>query len=126
MRLVDTSAFIEWLTGSSTGEAISRHLPPREEWLVPTIVQLEIGKWLAREAGEEKADRVTAFTQMCVVADLDTETALSAAEYSRLHKLATADAIVYATARAHAADILTCDSHFEGLDGVTLIRKAAP
>lgn len=126
MRLVDTSAFIEWLTGSSTGEAISRHLPQREEWLVPTIVQLELSKWLTREAGEEKADRVTAFTQMCVVADLDTETAISAAEFSRLHKLATADAIVYATARAHAADILTCDSHFEGLDGVTLIRKTAP
>jgi len=126
MRLVDTSAFIEWLTGSGTGEDIASHLPQREEWLVPTIVQLELSKWLTREVGEEKADQVIAFTQKCAVADLDTETAISAAEFSRIHKLATADAIVYATARAHAADILTCDSHFEGLDGVTLIRKCAP
>lgn len=126
MRLVDTSAFIEWLTGSSTGESVVPHLPRREEWLVPTIVQLELSKWLTREAGEDKADQVIAFTQMCVVADLNTETALSAAEISRTHNLATADAIVYATARAHAADILTCDAHFDGLEGVTLVRKLVP
>jgi predicted nucleic acid-binding protein len=79
-----------------------------------------------REAGEEKADQVIAFTQMCVVADLDTETAIAAAEICRVHRLATADAIVYATARAHAADVLTCNGQFNGLDGVTLIRKPVP
>ena len=66
-----------------------------------------------------------AFTQMCVVVDLDTETTLSAAEICRVHKLATADAIVYATARAHAADIVTFDGHFDGLDGVKLVGKPA-
>jgi uncharacterized protein len=126
MRLVDTSAFIEWLTGSGTGEEVASHLPQRDDWLVPTIVQLELAKWMTREAGEGKADQVLAFTQMCVVADLDTETAISAAEFCRTHKLATADAIIYATARARGADILTCDSHFEGLEGVTLIRKHGP
>ena len=126
MRLVDTSAFIEWLMGSRTGEDVATHLPQRNDWLVPTVVQLELSKWLTREAGEEKADQVIAFTQMCVVADLDTETAISAAEICRVHKLATADAIVYATARVHSADIVTCDAHFEGLDGVTLVRKRVP
>lgn len=126
MRLVDTSAFIEWLAASATGEDVAAHLPPRDTWLVPTIVQLELSKWLTREAGEERADQVIAFTQMCVVADLDTETALAAAEISRNHKLATADAIVYATARARGADVLTCDTHFQGLEGVTLITKRSP
>lgn len=123
MRLVDTSAFIEWLMASTTGDEVATHLPPREAWLVPTIVQLELSKWLTREAGEDRADQVIAFTQMCVVADLDTETALAAADISRSHKLATADAIVYATARARGADLLTCDAHFENLEGVTLITK---
>jgi hypothetical protein len=27
MRLVDTSAWIEWLIGSPTGEAVTTHLP---------------------------------------------------------------------------------------------------
>lgn len=124
MRLVDTSAWIEWLVDSPTGRAIATELPPRGQWLVPTIVQLELAKWLAREVGEDKADRVTAFTQVCVVADLDTATALSAAEMCARHKLATADAIVYATAVAQGADLLTCDSHFQGLPGVTYMAKA--
>ena len=98
-------------------------LPAREGWLVPTIVQLELAKWLAREAGADKADQTVAFTQMCVVASLDTKVALAAAEICRTHKLATADAIVYATALEHGADLLTCDAHFDGLPGVTFIAK---
>ncbi len=41
----------------------------------------------------------------------------------REHKLATADAIVYATARHQGAELLTCDAHFEGLSDVALFAK---
>ncbi len=123
MRLVDTSAWIEWLIGSRTGKSVAVAIPARQDWLVPTIVQLELAKWLTREAGEDKADQVIAFTQMCVVAPLDTKTALAAAELCRKHRLATADAIVYATALEHGADLLTCDAHFDGLPAVTFIPK---
>ncbi|MFO1209137.1 MAG: type II toxin-antitoxin system VapC family toxin [Amaricoccus sp.] len=124
MRLVDTSAWVEWLAGSPTGATVAVHLPEQSEWLVPTIVQLELTKWLSREASEDKADQVIAFTRLCQVAPLDTEIALAAAEACRAHKLATADAIVLATARAHDADLVTCDAHFDGLPGVTWIAKA--
>ena len=124
MRLVDTSAWIEWLIGSPTGIALAAELPARDQWLVPTIVQLELAKWLTREVGEDKADQVLAFTQVRVVADLDTSIALSATDLCTRHKLATADAIVYATALARDADLLTCDRHFEGLAGVRLIPKS--
>lgn len=123
MRLVDTSAWIEWLAASPTGAAIAAAIPAREAWLVPTIVQLELAKWLNREAGEDKADQVTAFTGMCVVAPLDTKIALAAAALCARHRLATADAIVYATALLHDADLLTCDAHFDGLPGVTFFPK---
>jgi predicted nucleic acid-binding protein len=123
MILVDTSAWIEWLIGSPTGEKLSGQLPEQAEWLVPTMVQLELAKWLTREVGEDKADQVIAFTQVCQVVPLDTEIALAAAEACREHKLATADAIIFATARARGAMLLTCDAHFEGLPGVTLIEK---
>src|SRR5438270_968775 len=113
MRLVDTSAWIEWLIASPVGVALASELPERDQWVVPTIVQLELAKWLTREVGEDKADRVIAFTETCVVADLDTAIALSAADLSVKHKLSTADAIVYATALAHGADLLTCDRHFQ-------------
>ncbi|MSP41817.1 MAG: type II toxin-antitoxin system VapC family toxin [Alphaproteobacteria bacterium] len=49
---------------------------------------------------------------------------LAAAELCRLHKFATADAIVYATALEHGAELLTCDAHFDGPPGVTFVAKA--
>ena len=123
MILVDTSAWIEWLIDSATGDRVAEHLPEQAEWLVPTMVQLELAKWLTREVGEDKADQVIAFTQVCNVVPLDTEIALAAAESCRKHKLATADAIIFASARAQGSKLLTCDGHFEGLPGVTLIEK---
>ncbi len=125
MRLVDTSAWIEWLIASPTGGLVGSELPNREQWLVPTIVQLELAKWLTREVGDEEADQVMAFTETCVIVDLDTAIAVSAAELCGRYRLATADAIVYATVLAHGADLLTCDLHFDSLPGIKFIPKSA-
>ena len=123
MKLVDTSAFVEWLSGSPTGKAFSPLIPVREDWLVPTIVQLELAKWLAREMDQDTADRIIAFTQKCVIVHLDTAIALLATDMCGKHKLATADAVIYATAVEYGAELLTCDAHFDGLPGVVLVRK---
>ena len=72
-----------------------------------------VGKWLARETGEDKAVQVIAFTQICRVVALDTEIALAAAEACRDYELATAHAIIYATAQADNAVLVTCDRHFQ-------------
>ena len=124
MRVVDTSAWIEWLIGGPAQRKLIKEMPRNSECVVPTIVQLELSKWLVREIGEEEADRALAYTQTCIVAPLDTRIALHAADLHRQHKVATADAVVYATAMNYGADLLTCDAHFEGLQGVVLIRKA--
>jgi predicted nucleic acid-binding protein len=121
--VVDTSAWIEWLTGGPAKAELSRHIPDRDDCIVPTIVQLELAKWLARESSEDMADEMIAYTMKCRVIVLDTPLALFAADLSRQHRLATADAIVYATARSMGADLLTCDSHFAGLPGVVLVSK---
>ena len=123
LRVVDTSAWIEWLTGSELGHKLGKQFPDKSRCIVPTIVQLELTKWLVREVGEDQADQVVAYTQKCVVVPLDTAIALLAAELHRVHKLATADAIVYATARHQNAELLTCDAHFEGLPGVAFFPK---
>jgi predicted nucleic acid-binding protein len=126
MRLIDTSAWIEWLVGSATGERVAAHLPEQADWLVPTMVQLELAKWLARELEEDKADQVLAFVQCCRLVPLDGDLALAAARACGEHRLATADAIIYATARHHGAQLITCDAHFDGLPGVMLIDKGRP
>ncbi|HMN77491.1 MAG TPA: type II toxin-antitoxin system VapC family toxin [Burkholderiaceae bacterium] len=125
MRVVDTSAWIEWLVDSALGRSLASDMPRRDECIVPTIVQLELAKWLRREVGEERADEVIAYTMKCVVVALDTPIALLAADLHRDHRLATADAIVYATACARSADLLTCDAQMAKLPGVLYRRKAA-
>ena len=124
MRAVDTSAWIEWLLLSQTGAELATKMPDIDECVVPTMVQLELAKWLTREVSVEISDDVIAHTHKCVVVMLDSEIAASAAELSRAHRLATADAVIYATALASGADLLTCDAHFEGLPGVAYFAKA--
>ena len=125
MRVVDTSAWIEWLIGGALGKRVGQEFPAQSEWVVPTIIQLELSKWLLREADESRADSVIAYTRKCVVVPLDTSVALLAADLHYTHKLATADAIVYATAQASGADLLTCDAHFAKLPGCVYFRKRA-
>ncbi|MFT4241706.1 MAG: type II toxin-antitoxin system VapC family toxin [Acidovorax sp.] len=123
LRVIDTSAWIEWLTGSALGKQLGQEFPEKSRCIVPTIVQLELSKWLVRELGEEKADQVIAYTHKCIVLPLDTAIALRAADLHREYKLATADAIVYATARHQGAELLTCDAHFRDLPSVALFAK---
>lgn len=123
MRVVDTSVWIEWLINSPLKDKLSQVFPDQQQCLVRTIVQLELNKWLTREVGENEADQVIAYTQNCLIASLDTKIALLAADLHRQYKLATTDAIVYATALANNADLLTCDAHFEGLPHVIFIKK---
>lgn len=123
MRVVDSSAWIEWLTKSTVGAQLQPQIPDRANCIVPTIVQLELAKWLTRERDEAAADRFIAYSAKCVVVPLDTDIALQAAHVSAELKLATADAIVYATAMQMNADLLTCDAHFSGLAGVVFVEK---
>ena len=123
MRLVDTSVWIEWIGGSPLGERLALELPGNDEWIVPTIVQYELSRWLAREMSEAAAARAIAFSTELVVAPLTTDIATKAAAYARVHGLATPDAIIFATAKDAAADLLTCDAHFAELPGVTYVKK---
>jgi predicted nucleic acid-binding protein len=124
LYVVDTSAWIEWLVDGQLRASLAPFMPARERCVVPTIVQLELSKWLMRERGEEETDVVIAYTQKCQIWPLDTATALRAAELHRQYKLATADAIVYASALLSGAQLLTCDAHFESLPDVRWIKKS--
>ena len=123
MRVVDTSIWIEWLIDSLLQEKFINSFPSPDQCAVPTIVELELDKWLTREIGETETERVIAYTQLCIVVELDTKLALQAAELHRQYKLATADTIIYATTLAYDGKLLSYDAHFEGLPKVEFIRK---
>jgi predicted nucleic acid-binding protein len=123
MRVVDTSARIEWIVGSPLGETLALGLPRNDQWIVPTFVQYELSRWLAREPSDAAAARAIAFSKELVVAPLTTDIATKAAAYAKVHGLATADAIIFATAKDAGADLLTCDAHFAKLPQVVYIAK---
>ena len=122
MVLVDTCGWIEWLTDGPLADAFRPHLAQTDALLVPTLIQYELAKWITRERDETLALEIIGLTQQSRVVALDTSLALSAATLALEHRLALADAVIYATARAHGATVVTSDAHFEHLAGVAYLR----
>jgi predicted nucleic acid-binding protein len=59
------------------------------------------------------------------IIDLDMQIAVHAAQISNDLKLAMADSIILATARAHDATLWTQDEHFKEIKGVKYRQKKA-
>ena len=123
MVLVDTCGWIEWLTDGALADSFRPYLEDAETLVVPTVVQFELYKWLECNCGEEAAMKAVARTTCSRVEDLDTSTALLAAELSRDHRLPFADAVIYACTRRNKAQLITADDHFQGLPDVTYLPK---
>ncbi len=123
MILIDTCGWIEWLTDGSLADHYAPCFDEASQSIVPTSVQYELYKWVTREEGEQRALEAIALTEQSLVVPLSTPLALLAADLSMAHQLSFADAIIYATAQFHQAELITSDSHFEGLQGVTLFTK---
>lgn len=123
MVLVDTCGWIEWLTSGTLAKRYEPLLSQTRDLLVPTLVQYELYKWVCRERDEPTALEIIGVTEQGAVVPLDTSLALQAADLAAAHQLAMADAIIYATARLHGAELVTSDAHFQKLPGVTYMSK---
>jgi len=124
MFLVDTCGWIEWMIDSPLAKNYSRYLTSPDTPIVPSLVQHELYKWLCREIDQATALSAIAATQTAAIAPLDTSLALLAADIAREFKLATADAIIYATALQYNATLVTSDGHFSGLPHVKYCLQA--
>jgi len=120
MTLVDSCGWLAYFKGGSQGAAFAPYITSGDH-LVPTIVLYEVYRVLKRDAGGAQADAGAALLRGHRLVDLDHGLALAAAEVGLEHRLATADAIVYATARLFDATLVTGDDHFAGLPGVEYI-----
>jgi toxin FitB len=102
---------------------VTRLLEIPTEILTPTIAVYEVYKVLKRDASEEDALQAVAQMLRTNVVPLSPTLALEAADSSLEHSLAMADAIIYATARSHGAELVTTDSDLADLPGVTFLDK---
>lgn len=123
MVVMDTSAWIEWLTDSPLAARIAPYMERLDDIVVPTLVQYELYKWAARERDDAAAIELIGLTAQGQVRPLDTQLAVSAAEASAQFQLPMADAVIYACARAMALPLVTCDAHFSALAGVEYLQK---
>lgn len=122
--LVDTCGWIEWLTDGGLASRFEPYLSDQANLVVPTLVQFELYKWVCRERDEATALNVIGVTEAAAsVTPLDTPLALQAARLATEHKLAMADAIIFATAQRTSAQLVTSDNHFAALPGVIYFEK---
>ena len=123
MILVDTCGWIEWLIEGALVNSFASYMKDPAELLVPTTVQYELYKWVKRESDENTALDTIALADDSLVVPLSTDIALVAADLTLSHKLAFADAVIYASARKYNVELVTSDDHFEDLPGVTYFPK---
>ncbi len=124
MIVVDSSGWIEFFTAGANAGKYQAYLERASRLVTPTIVLFEVYKLVKRERTEEEALLAVAQIQKTRVVPLSESLALAAADISLDLRLAMADSIVYATARAESAELVTSDKDLGGLPGVTYIRKA--
>lgn len=124
MILVDSSGWIEFFTGGGNAAKYGSYLETAVNVVTPTIVLYEVYRLVKRERTEEEALLAAAQMQKTRVVPLSDSLALTAADVSLEFRLAMADSIVYATARAEDAELVTSDGDLQGLPGVTFLPKA--
>ena len=122
MILVDSGGWIEYLAARPRADDFARYIESDQPLVTSAIQVYEIYKVVRRDISEERAIESVSVLRATTVEPLDESLALEAADISLEHGLAMADAIIFATARRHRADIVTADSDFEGLPRVILIR----
>jgi predicted nucleic acid-binding protein len=82
----------------------------------------EVYKVMRRDFSEDRAVTAVSALRHATVVPVDESLALHAADLALTHRLAMADALVYATARRHDARLITTDTDFEGLPETQVVR----
>lgn len=124
MIVVDSSGWVEYFTAGANAAKYGAYLEKTENVATPTVVLYEVYKLVKRERTEEDALLAVAQMQKTHVVPLSESLVLAAADVSLERRLAMADAIVYATALAEGAELVTSDADLEGLPGVTYLPKS--
>ncbi len=119
--VVDSSGWIEYFTDGPNADQFASAICKLDELIVPAISITEVYRWVLRESGASDALTIAAMMKQGKVIALDERLAILSAELSHKHRLPLADGIIFTTAQAASAELLTQDSDLEGLPGVTYI-----
>ena len=124
VKLPDTCVWVEVLADTPPDRRHRALFDRSQNLIVPTLVQYELRRWALRELDDDAADRTIAATRNANVVMRDEPTALHAAALAQEFKLASADALICASALRHRATLVSCDSHVDNVPGVQYRAKA--
>jgi toxin FitB len=119
--VVDSSGWLEYITSDLKADLFAPYFENDVRILVPVIVLYEVRKVLLRSFSETMADIFQSNALRHEVINIDEYIAMSAATLSMKYKLAMADALICATAQRYGAQLVTSDSHFDNVPGVTVL-----
>ncbi len=121
--VVDSSGWVEYMGNGPKSGSFAAYLESPEKLLLPSLVVYEVYKKLVREQGTHIAGIFLsqAFSFRDGLIDLTLELSILASQTSLETRLPMADAIIYAMAQHHRAQLITSDSQFADLPGVTLV-----
>ena len=123
MNVVDSSGWLEYFADGKNAHVFAPSIVATEFLVVPTICTYEVFKRLLAQRDEEDALQAIGIMSLGNIADLTQGIAIDAAALSFEHKIAMADSVILATARAYDAILWTQDIDFRGIDGVEYIPK---
>ena len=123
MNLVDSSGWVEYLTDGENANFFEAPILNSENLLTPTICMYEVFKRILADFDHERALEAMGPMSLGQMVELDRQLAMNAAQISTELKLAMADSIILATARARAAVLWTQDAHFKDIASVKYIEK---
>lgn len=120
---MDSVGWIAYLSDAPLADDYAEYIASPGDLATPTVVLYEVYKHTVRNFGEQTARFALAAIVKTEVIPLTSGLAVSAAQEGIRHKLPLADSIIYATALAIGATLVTSDAHFEGLPQVEYIPR---
>lgn len=123
MNIVDSSGWLEYFADSPNATNYAAAIENNEKLLVPSLILYEVAKRLVVQGKKDIAERAIAMMKQCTEVPIDHTIALHAFELSITYNLPLADSIIYSISVLHNANLLTQDSHFEGLPNVQFFPK---
>jgi len=123
MNVVDSSGWVEYFRQGKNADFFTPPIQDLDNLLVPSICIYEVFKRVFQDLGEENALQAVGIMSSGREVELERKISIEAAKISIDLKLAMADSIILATARAYDASLWTQDAHFKEIDGVRYIEK---
>jgi len=104
-------------------DAYEKFIATPEDLVTPAIVLYEVYRHVFRTSGESGGKLALSAMVKTRLVPLTSGLAVAAAQVSVDHRLPLADSVIYATALAYEATVVTSDAHFKGLPQVEFIPR---